>query len=230
MLAQGLDDLEKLRAARDALDDLVRTFYMPIPDAEEFVIRTFDFVNPNMTIEDRAECYFFVMQGVLIASHDNIRETTDDGFSVKGLETETRVRKQVTDFWNSTSDDRQEYGKVLDKIIRRSPRDVAALADNLESHLRDFVMVPIARWEGSKLNITHRYCPLNIRGVMAYALVLLLDGTLDSEKYLKRCRLGSCKDFFWARSGGRPRVFCTDEHKAEFDRLSKRESEPEEDK
>ena len=80
------------------------------------------------------------------------------------------------------------------------------------------------------LSVQPRVTPDTARGVVAYALALLLDEDLPHGRDLCRCKLPRCGRFFMAvkSSKGRTRRnYCTDEHMLEAQKAtaSKRASE-----
>ena len=170
--------------------------------------------NKIVSIEDQAACYVFVYHGDHIDAATNIyAEDLDGEFS-----TEVEVKRQVHGFWNDTKKQRNEFRGMLNRILNGA--DPLKVGKYVKSALDEIVLVPHATWDGSTLNQEIRFCPLGIRGVMGYALMLLLDGSVEPNIFLKKCRLESCGDFFWGRTGGRPREYCIPRHKQQADALT----------
>lgn len=213
MLPMRTSGLERLRKARDELTELSEAFYMPNASPEEFVRRSLPLGNKNTSIEEQAECYVFVYQGDHIDAATNVYSELDDDFS-----TEVEVARQVRSFWNDTEKQRKEFREMLDGLLNGD--DLPKVGKYVKSALDEIVLVPRTAWEGSTLKLKIRHCPLGIKGVMGYALMLLLDGSVEPSKFLKKCKLESCGEFFWGRTSGRPREYCMPPHKQQADVLT----------
>lgn len=213
MLPMRTTGLERLREARDELTELSKAFYMPTVSPDEFVKTLLPLGNESTSIEEQADCYIFVYHGVHIDAATNMYTELDDEFL-----TEIEVARQVVGFWSDIEKQRQEFREMLDKVLNKHERPT--VATYVESALDEIVLVPLSEWDGSTLKINIRLCPLGINGVMGYALMLLLDGSVDPSKFLKKCKLESCGNFFWGRTSGRPREYCKPRHKKDADALT----------
>ena len=76
------------------------------------------------------------------------------------------------------------------------------------------------------LRFRRSYFPMTLQSILARTVLLLRDKTLDLGSDLKQCALPSCARpfFFVATDGrtprGRPRLYCSDEHMDEGNRLN----------
>ena len=213
VLPMRTSGLESLRKARDELTELSEAFYMPNVSPEVFVRGSLPLGNKSTSLEAQAECYVFVYHGDHIDAATNVYSELDDDFS-----TEVEVERQVLRFWNDTEKQRKEFREMLDSVLNGD--DLPKVGKYIKLALDEIVLVPRSAWDGSTLKLEIRYCPLGIKGVMGYALMLLLDGSVDPSKFLKKCRLESCGDIFWGRTGGRPREYCMPRHKRRADALT----------
>ena len=205
-------EIERIRRARDELRHLSHLLQLPTLDAEDFVRAAIPLANRSATDEVKSDGYFFVNRGWLVNDATNVYEELDDGFS-----TEVEVERQADEFWSETKNDRAEFLTMLRHLSSSSPDGRASINNFVAAGIDDIVLITDVSWDGTELKTTRRYCSLSIRGLFSYVLTLMLDGSTNPEKYLKFCKLQSCDCVFWARTSGRPREYCTPEHKKAAD-------------
>lgn len=98
--------------------------------------------------------------------------------------------------------------------------DTTEIARRASEAAARMVLVPQYELADGALEVKHRYIAEDLDARLAYITLLLLDGQRDYGRRLCRCRLESCRKFFWERRsehGGKPgRSFCGPEHMTEW--------------
>jgi len=181
-------------------------------------------------LKQRGEAYWELNRPELLAETSTIPHNTSNAelsvdAGIGKIDTDSLFLDAVSDFWKNTACERERFRQALE--VLHTNREQASrnlhLRDYINSVADEFILVQRISWEDDGPIVRTTYCPFSVGGVLGYVLTLLFDEKLN--KYLRKCKLKSCGDFFFGMApspeGGRPPSYCSDPHKAAADAMTK---------
>ena len=234
------EDLRTLRVARDELSRVAEYLHLPQLDPAQFIssalpmsnVAAHDGEDDDVALAAKAEAYFLVKHGELINAASTLNSELTDLFAVekllrnlnenieteelpkdvdKYIDTADLLKDSIEKFWQQTNASRFQFRRMLEIAYSGKRGSADTLAKYIDESIQELVLVPSLTWEDSSPKTTIKYAALDVCGVLGYTLILLLDRRENRIELIRKCKL--CDGFFMLAKGGRPRLYCTDEHR-----------------
>lgn len=174
-------------------------------------------VEAERVLQQRADAYFqFRHSSILEQDRDDTASLDWSSDSLQERSTSRELESLVSEFWEGSAELRGQFRQALDAITRNRTAARSTLKDFLREASKEIVVVPRVSWPESLNPVDFAWCPLSDKGVIGYALMVLL-GNNELCRRLRRCKLDSCGDFFIAEGsdeGGPKRSYCSESHQA----------------
>lgn len=123
-------------------------------------------------------------------------------------------------FWGSILEERLSFRDQVTSVYENPKAARRQLYDYVVAGIDN--IVPITTLSLTKqwsVQPNTRYYALDFQAMCAFALALLLDESKGFGAALKKCKLGPCHNFFLSlpsAAGGRPPLYCSRDHQAEY--------------
>ena len=179
--------------------------YRPILNDTEMVTRVLTLANEVSSFEEIADALSFCTN----LSHGSPRSPE----RFKQATAPVGFKKFIHQSWERGKEDREWFRDALSSIIDNREPELRVLSKELNDLLTHILVVPKLSWTGKALRREDKLHSTDVKGAIAYVLMLLIDNERGLTKALKQCRLSVCGRFFLSRSsGGRPPLYCCRDH------------------